>query len=179
MKFKERKSEGSGEGVKNLIKLKDGESVIGVLKGDPYEFYQSWPKGGEKKSSTEWFEGSSFRFQINMIVKEGTTYTAKVLEQGSRLYNALKDLNNDYPLEETAIKITRTGEGTEDTRYAVIPLPPKMQPNAQTWKVINQVTLNDLGPTKPMPAKGHDPSFEDASWAHESESPDPHDELPF
>ena len=40
MNFRERKV--TSEDSLPFIKLQDGESVIGLFAGDPYEFYQHW-----------------------------------------------------------------------------------------------------------------------------------------
>lgn len=165
MNFRDDVSEGKGSGMP-FIKLKSGESIVGVFKGDPYEFYQVWetkqivPKGTPK---------SAFRFRINFVTKEGANYVAKVLEQGTTVYNQLRDLNQHYPLEETVVTISRQGSTKDDTRYVILPLPPKQQMTEVGKAMIDQVELLDLE----HKAKAH---AEPPDW---SDVPDPDSELPF
>lgn len=150
-----------------FIKLKDGERLVGVFKGNPYEFHQVWEG---KKIVPPGTKGSAFRFRINFITKEGASYVAKVWEQGATVYHMLKDLNENYPLEETVVEVKRTGSTKDDTRYSVLPLPPKNQPTDAGWRVINQVPLLSL--------EHEGAKKEEAPWP--DEAPDVHEEeLPF
>ncbi len=124
MQFREE-SEGGG---KNFLKLKPGQSVRGVLRGDLYEFRQHWinNKGvacpGEGCAICAKGEKNSFRFRLNFVMREteGGPFVAKIFEQGWMVYAQLRELHKDYPLPETVIKITRNGEGT-NTTYVITP----------------------------------------------------------
>lgn len=135
-------------GSKNFIKLKDGESVVVVFQGTPYDFKQHWLAG--KPTLCTALDGAcpmcdkknkpSFRFRINAVVKEGDQYVGKIWEQGWTVYENLIGINTDYPLEKTALKITRRGSGPSDTTYIVVPSP---QP-------LNEAALTLIAAVKPL-----------------------------
>lgn len=141
MKFQSTPSQSSSGASLPFIKLKDGERLVGVFKGNPYEFHHIF---SEKRVVPEGTKGAAFRFRINFITKEGASYVPKVWEQGVTVYRMLKDLNESYPLEETVVEIKRSGSTKDDTTYSILPLPPKNQPSEAGWKVINQVQLLSL-----------------------------------
>jgi hypothetical protein len=169
MRFKDRPSNGDGQSLP-FLKLKDGEKILGVFKGDIHEFYQVWEG---KKIVPAGTKGASFRFRINFITKEGASYVAKVMEQGATIYDMLKDLNESYPLEETVVEIKRSGATKDDTRYSILPLPPSKQPGEQAWKIINQTPLNIL--EHKMAQSGLEPEFGEPP----PEAFDEHPEIPF
>lgn len=119
-----------GIGGNNFIKLKDGESVKGVFRGDLHHFHQHWEGnkalrclGKETCPSCKEGKKALFRFRLNLVVNENGAYTAKIFEQGWTVHEALRALHEgDYNLEQHLMKITRYGTGT-DTSYAIIPVP--------------------------------------------------------
>jgi hypothetical protein len=128
-------------GSKLFLKLKDGESVQGVFRGDIKEFFIKW-ENGKSSEVAEGTEGASFRFRVNFLKKENQDFIAMVFEQGVTVYRLLSEINEEYPLESTVVKITRTGTGT-DTTYSVLPL----LKQALTYKdlqKIKSVKLNEL-----------------------------------
>lgn len=118
MKFRD---EVPGTSDQSFLKLKDGESVAGVFRGELYDFFAAW---NNKVSSVvpEGAPGAKFRFRINFITKGPAGYVAKVLEQGSTVYRDLKTLHEEYDLEQTVVKITRHGSTMNDTSYSLMPL---------------------------------------------------------
>ena len=56
MQFKAAK----GESDPNIIRLKSGEKVIGIFRGEPYEFSHAFNPGDKP----------SFRFRLNMITRK-------------------------------------------------------------------------------------------------------------
>lgn len=153
MKFRDDIDSG---GPSNYVKLKDKESIAGVLRGEPYECSVLW----ENKVKTEvpdGTHGAKFNFKINFIVKEGTSYVAKVLEGGAQIYKQLAALSKQWELEETVVIIGRDGTGLE-TEYTVMPAPPKQQPTKEALEFIKTIELNQLGgqDTKPE-VKNHAP----------------------
>lgn len=138
----------------HFVKLKDGESVMGILRGDVKDFYVLWANN----VSTEVAHGTpkaKFRFRVNLVtVDKDGNLEPKILEQGPALYKALKDLSVDYNLEETVIKIKRTGSGMNDTEYSVIPLPKK--PSDQTMLKLKTLELLPLNETAAAPESGAD-----------------------
>ncbi len=143
MKFKEATA---SESSKDFLRLKDGESVKGVLRGEPYEFRVHWISGhpeactGEQCPHCKAGNKAKFRFRVNFIVRgEDGKFTPRILEQGWKMYKDLNGLNTEYDLERSVIKITRSGSGLNDTTYAVVPLP-----NGQ----VTDATLNEIAPLK-------------------------------
>jgi hypothetical protein len=134
---------GGGVGTENYLKLADGQSVTGVFRGEAYEFWQKWPKGGEKEIFTEPAPGAKSRFKLNFVIKaENGVLIAKVWEFGLGTYNELAEIHAEYPLPETTIKITRSGTGT-NTKYSILPLLKTPLTKAQLAK-INEVPLHVL-----------------------------------
>jgi len=149
MKFTENKGSALG---KHFVSLKDGDQVVGVLRGDPVAFKTHWVGTRTEQCAgtgcTHCASGSkaAFRFRLNMIVanEEGKP-EAKVLEQGWKVYNALDEINKDVPLEDTYIKIKRTGQGKNDTVYTVLPVASKKMTD-ETRKTLNGIKLLPLDP---------------------------------
>ena len=166
MKFRKDLPEGGG---KNFVKLKDKEWVAGLFAGDIHEFFVKW-EGGKPTEVVEGTPGASFRFRVNLIVKEGSVYVPKIFEQGVTVYKTLAELHDMYPFESTLMKITRHGSSQNDTTYTVLPLPQKLDP--ETIAHIKTIKLNDLtGKSKS--------SDNSVPWPHEEERPDDNGEIPF
>lgn len=128
MKFPDRES-----GSFNYLKLESGGSVRCVFKGDTFNFRQHWKnnKGvvcvgyDECQICHEETDDakSSFRFKINIIIKENEAYTAKIFEQGGTVYDVLSGFGKDgYDFDTHLFKITRLGSG-KDTKYQISPVP--------------------------------------------------------
>jgi hypothetical protein len=171
MKFK-ASGEKKGDG-KLFVRLKDGEKVNGVFRGDPHEYYLHWVEGksyecGGKAASCIHCEAGDkprFRFKLNLIAKQDGVWMARILEQGWSVYEALRDLHeNGYDLEQTAVSIARTGEGT-NTKYTVLPLPKNGGLKEADFAAIHKIPLNVLDPqsdgTAPVAEKAADPVEED------------------
>jgi hypothetical protein len=148
MKFNRTKEEGDDL---PRVKLKDKESVYGVLRGEIDEHDVHWvgkasqrcPGAGCALCKTE---KSRFRFQVNMVVRgEAEHYTAKILEGGWKLYEQLRILSEEADLEQLLIKILRTGSGQNDTVYTAMPIPKPL--TAAQLAMINKVPLIDLKKT--------------------------------
>lgn len=119
----------------NVIKLGSGESIVGVLRGDPYEYTKKWDDNPKP----------TFKFRLNMIVKDSNTneLAAKILEGGWKLYNQLKDLQNaGWVLEKTFLKISRQGTGMQ-TVYSATCIPDGVLSGDKLAKV-EAVKLLDL-----------------------------------
>jgi hypothetical protein len=146
-----------------FLKLKDGESVKGVFKGEPRYFYQKWGEGEVPEGTP----GAAWRFELNFVTKDGASYVAKVFSQGTRVMKRLEFLNKKKPLERLVVEITRSGSTKDDTEYFIEIA--DTQPNEAGWRVIDAVKLVDLGGSK----EESEPQFED------SPMPDYGDEPPF
>lgn len=128
MKFRD-KTEGA-RGGNDFVKLADGESIIGVFRGDVYDFKQHWDNGAKRGVLCTGREGCalclkgekpSFRFRLNLLLKEADAYVPKIFEQGWTVYENLRALHSDYDLEKTIIKITRSGT-EKNTSYTILPV---------------------------------------------------------
>lgn len=147
MKFEKREiPEGKG-GL--FLKFKDGESKVGVFRGEIYEFFQVW-EGGKSLVVSSDHPGAKSRFRLNFVTKEEGEMKARIFEFGLTVYNMLAEISEDYDLEQTAVKITRRGVGT-DTTYMIMPA--KQQPSAAQLKSIQAMDLAVLehkdGPKPP------------------------------
>ena len=126
---------------KNMIKLSDGQSVIGVLAGEPSEKKLHWINRkphlcSEDNDCGHCLSGdkAKFRFSMNMIMKDGKTLTVKVLDQGWQLYAQLATLSKGgWKLDRQLVKVSRVGSGPQDTEYFVIPVP-SGEINEPTWQ---------------------------------------------
>lgn len=151
-------------GPSNYIRFKDGEAVYGILRGDPVEYYELWDQSKNKTIVPAGTHGAKFKFKMNMIIKEGTSYVAKILDAGASIYSQLRALHEEWgdELENTVIVIRRDGSGL-DTEYSVNPAPPKQQVTPESLEFIRTIELNDLGeaaqeaPAKPSKPKNHAP----------------------
>lgn len=140
MKFDYEKKESAGS---KFIRLADGESVTGVLTGEPYIFHTKWiGEKSEKCEATE--QGAKFRFRVNMIVRENKALTPKVLEQGWTVYEGFKDLvKNGYTMDKQMIKISRRGSTKNNTNYLVVPVQDGTL-GADEQKELLKLPLHDL-----------------------------------
>jgi hypothetical protein len=136
-----------------FLKIEAGQEVVGVLRGEVKCEYVLWEN--KKKTVVEPnTPGARFSFKVNFVVinKDGTVGEAKLWEQGAKIYKSLKELSADYSLEETVIKVKRTGSGMNDTVYSIIPLPKKP----------SDKTIAALAAAKLQPLEGEDglPKFD-------------------
>lgn len=111
--FDKKAKEASGG---SFIKLKDGDEVVGVFRGEPYTFYQ------EFKSRIEYpykVEGASFKFRVNFVIKSKDGYVAKILQGGATMAEQISACKDEYGLD-CIYKIKRKGSGKDDTTYSVL-----------------------------------------------------------
>lgn len=157
MEFRESPEEGSV----NYLKLKDKEMVVGVFKGQPYEYYQHWI--GDRTGKSVPCEKSSdkscphcaktvkrqFRFKVNFV--QFTDYdgkpslSPKIFQGSAKTYNLLKQLNtHNYDLAKSFSTITRTG--TEQSTDYIIAQHKKGAVNSDWESKLNAITLHNLAP---------------------------------
>lgn len=114
MKFTKRETGTSSGSQQNLfLKLKDGESVVGVLRGSVYEFRSKWVAGKSIIVDKQDPEGRS-RFRVNIVVQEDGHLLVKIWEFGIGVNNKLADIASlladvDRDITQTKIKIERRG----------------------------------------------------------------------
>lgn len=160
MKF-DKAPEISDGGSKTFLKLKNGDSVKGVFRGDVYEFFCKWD-GQKSVACAETDEKARFRFRINFVMKENGAFTSKIWEQGAVVYNQLKDLHSEYDLTKTLVTIKRSGSDLTTT-YSILPVKdghvtPELERN------LSDIRLQELG------QKGN---------THETQTFENFDEVPF
>lgn len=110
----------AGGGSDKFLKFKDRESKSVVLRGEIHEFHIKWVNGRSVDALAN-EPGAMSRFKVNAVAYEEGKFVARIWEISLTVYNKLCDVNDEYPLEKTKIKITRQGTGT-DTEYHVLPL---------------------------------------------------------
>lgn len=151
MKFTRREVVSSGGGDL-FVKIKDGESVVGIFRGEVYEFYSKWE--GRKGSIVDKSDPDGKpRFRVNFVTTDAGQWVAKIFEFGIMVYNQLADINEDAELPSTLVKVTRRGTGT-DTTYSVIPSLKQALTTAD-WAAIQALPLKSLehktAPRAPSP----------------------------
>lgn len=160
MKFNKRDAP-SGDSQSSLfVRLKDGESIVGVPRGEVYEFFQVW-EGGKSQVVSEDHPNAKSRFRVNLVVHEDGEFKARIWEFGLVIYNQLADIASEYDITQTKLKITRRGTGT-DTVYMILPIL-KEPINAKALKAIEAVPLNILEhkQSEPKVVKNHAPGGDD------------------
>lgn len=126
----------------NFLKLKEGESILGVFRGEPHVVYKKWENN--KSVPAEYGDqGAKFGFRVNFITKIKDQYQPVIWEQGAIVYTQLKEFNKDYPLESTIVKITRQGTGL-DTTYSILPNPKGHIVTPELEAALSGVKLADL-----------------------------------
>lgn len=122
-----------------FIKLKDGDTIEGVFRGEPYIFYRIYK---DKTEYRTYIPGSKFRFRVNFVTRENGNVVAKIFEGGSKIRDAILEAKEEYGLNYV-FKIKRKGSGMNDTTYSIFPKEPL---NESAIEAINAVKLNDLEP---------------------------------
>ena len=174
MKFTERpKNESKGSGGPTLyLRLKDGEAVNIIPRGEIYEFYSVFGVRGEATSSTP---NAKLRFKMNVVVNEAGTLKAKILEFGMTIYEQLSEINKVCDVTKTKIRLSRKGSNKSDTMYMLLPV--VNEPiSAKVLATIEGIPLNVFG-NKP---KEHNPAaMDDFPPDFGDPPPETHDEIPF
>lgn len=140
------KTMNSEQGSSKFVKLDDGETIEGVIRGEPVFFWNNF----DKKDTQPYVLGKSrpgkgyiFRFRVNFIVKTDAGYSAKILEHGSRMLNTLEDIRDEDGFDNV-FRIKRLGKGT-DTTYTI---KLKKALTDEEKAIYNDIPLNDLSLTK-------------------------------
>jgi hypothetical protein len=109
-------------GSKNFLKIKDGESVRGVFIGEMHVFHTKWI-GGKSVPCDNKDPDGKVRFRNNFVYHDAAQdqLVVKIWDFPWSVFEQLKDINSEYPLEETKVKITRSGT-MKETTYSILPL---------------------------------------------------------
>lgn len=140
MKFTKRES--VSHGSENYLKIKGGESINVIPRGEIYEYYVKWENGKSQVVAKD--AGGKIRYRVNVIVKDGEKLLAKIWEFGTPVYEQLSSINEEYDVTKTKIKVTRHGEGLETT-YMLLPLLKEPISDAML-KTIGNIDLHILEP---------------------------------
>ena len=175
MKFTDRpKTGGSDHGGPTLyLRLKDGEAVNIIPRGEIHEFYSVFGARGEVTATTP---GAKLRFKMNVVVNEAGTLKAKILEFGMTIYDQLAEINKVCDVTKTKIRMSRKGSGKSDTMYMLLPV--VNEPiSPKVLATIEAIPLNILDGKKPLvravDQDGFPPDFGDPPTDESSEN------LPF
>lgn len=139
MKFPDELFEQSAAAT-NYVKLKDKEALECIFVGAMAVHYVVWNEG-RSAAAQKGTPGAKPRFKINALVKDGTSYVAKVFEMNKTTGQQIADLAKEYTLEETVVKISRNGTG-KDTVFSILPLPKKL--SKETVEYLKTIKLNKL-----------------------------------
>jgi hypothetical protein len=164
-------------GGKDYLKIKDGESMRVIFRGDPVDFRIHWAQGKSspcvESSCSHCASGnkSSFRFRINTVIKENGAYVPKIFEQGITTYKDLVALQQSgYNIENHVMTVTRHGT-QKDTTYSILPL---------NNGAISQEIADKLKEIKLLPLTGKTESQDAQEGLPSNEAPFPTDEdCPF
>lgn len=157
MKFPKRATpQSDGISAANYLKIADGQSVTGVLRGNLFEFWQKWPQGGVKEKFAHATPGAIQRFKVNIVIPENGKLAAKVFEFGPRVYDQFSDASAEFDLAKTKIKISRRGS-EKNTVWTVMPLGPV---DAKALKAIEAINLNILDQDLAQPLDAPMPEHE-------------------
>ena len=149
MKFPDWGSGGIGQ---HLIRLKDGDTVPGVFRGEIVRFYQHWSANGQpsvcagrdKCQLCGQGEKGIGRFRINFLIQENGAWVAKIFEAGRKVFDQLTALNKDMPLEKLKVRVSRSGSGKQ-TQISVNAFPGENGlVDTKLEKVIGAIQLHDL-----------------------------------
>ena len=175
MKFIERAKTEKGSGGPTLyLRLKDGEAVNIIPRGEIHEFYSVFGVRGEAQENTP---GAKLRFKMNVVINESGTLKAKLLEFGMTVYEQLSEINKVYgDVTKIKIRFSRKGSTKSDTVYMLFPLPNEPISPA-IMKTIEGLKLNPLGPLGEKKPQSPPDSFD--SFPPSGPDPDSSDFIPF
>ncbi len=161
MKFRkqEEKSGSGAAGASDYVKLKDGEAITLILRGEIYSFYSVYGKQGEALSTDY---GAAEKHKVNVIINEGGVLKAKIFQFSGPLYTQFVKINercekNRSDITKHKVKVARTGSGAKDTRYSAIENDEPL--SLKVLDAIEKIPLITLGQAKPKnlpPSSGAD-----------------------
>lgn len=125
----------------NFIKLKDGESVTGVLRGEEIQKWQKFNNRTKRYEESSHDDGGQFKFLINFIVKDNEEYKAKWLQGTWKTRKKIKALAQTKDLSLHPITVSRKGSTMSDTEYTVTVGSPLSE---KTLQIVNSVDLLTL-----------------------------------
>lgn len=141
MMFPPRQANGESEGGGLYLRLKDGESITGILLGNVHVFY-SVGFGADTRVVGPG-EGGKKKYRHNFVVKEGQDYAVRIWEFGPKIYDQLSALEaSGWELNKTLLTISRSGSTKENTKYTVTPN--KKEPSEAALKAMSSLPPHEL-----------------------------------
>jgi hypothetical protein len=179
MEFKTKAKQSSG-GSEKFLKLKDGESVIGVFRGEIYEFHMKWVNNKSTPASLDDPEAKT-RFRANIIVPVNGKPVAKIFEFAYPVFEQMANIDKKLKekkrggITKVKVDISRMGEGTS-TKYMLMVDDAPVNMNA-----IDQVELHILNKdgAPPIPHSEPPPGYDDFPPPREEDSFEDNPEIPF
>ena len=163
------KFDGDTKAFSKFLKIEPGQSVSGVFRGEPL-FYACKEVDKKTVPCPPSDPQAKARFKVNFIMKQkDLSYKSFVWEQSGGVYNALKTLNEDFPLETTIVKISREGSGLK-TKYTILPNGSNFKVSPELDTLLNDVQLIKLDVGTPD---------EDAQAFPPEEATENNEDLPF
>lgn len=160
MKFTKRAVSNGDGGGNHFLRLKDGDKVNVVCRGEIYEFQTKWENG----KSLVVTEGGKPRFRMNAIVHEEGRFISKIWEFGVKIYNQLADIHEVYPLDKSKLRVSRIGSTKDNTTYNILPIvnepiPPKVQKEIDAVELL--MLQHQAQEPTPPPVKNYAPGSDD------------------
>lgn len=156
MQFPKRESVSGGASKDAYLKFQDGESKHVVLRGEVFQFFIKWVNNKSVPTSGNDPEAKP-RYTVNAVLWDGKEFKAKIWDFSQTVCNMLSDIHGEYPIDQTKIKITRQGKGT-DTEYHILPILGEKGITKAQLAEIAKVDLHILNAKskEPSPANGWD-----------------------
>lgn len=151
MKFPDIGGGSNGKQAGLFIRMKDGDRIQGIFKGDPHIYRLHWIEKRSYecvgKDSCEYCKSGDkpkFRFKINFLTKEDGTWLAKIFEGNYGTFKDLKEMHeNSYALPETFVSVARSGD-KQNTRYVVMPVKANGGLKPDQLAKLDKIPLNEL-----------------------------------
>ena len=102
-----------------FLRLEDKESFDGVFLGDPKTYYVNWDVKPVAVVPEE-HPNASFRFKINVAVKQAGKWVPKIFEQGEPVFNKLVKIKSlGHKLDQKIINVEMNKVSPKKTEYTL------------------------------------------------------------
>lgn len=150
-----------------FLRLKDGQSVVGVFVGDPYPFYAHWVNQkpvtceGEHCNICKAGGKRGYRFKANFVTRDPQSgvLVAKIFEGTITTLKAMESFDAEHPLEDTLVKLSRKGAGPKDTVYILLPQLPDYKLSSEKKAQIAKVRLHVFDEAEGSGAEDPEPDY--------------------
>lgn len=101
--------------TRNFLRLKDGEKIKVIFRGEPHLFYKKFE---EKEEYNTPVDGAQRRFRINVLITEADKFVPKIFEGAIGTLSDIHACRAKYGLDKI-FELGRVGTSTK-TRYPVL-----------------------------------------------------------